>query len=365
MRRRTTSIAPQIIDEASEWFVTMREPSVTGEQRDGFAEWLRASPLHVRAYLDIARLWGDGAHVHADFPVGVDAESHAANVVTLHPSFPATAKGVGRDDVEPASKRRALRAWAGRAASFLLVCVLAGSAAWWYINRPPTYVAGIGEQRVITLDDGSTVRLNSRSKMTVGLTPALRQVTLLEGQALFEVAKDAARPFVVHSGDVTIRAVGTAFDVYRKPSGTVVTVVEGKVEVTTLRGGGGPLRHESSDSRSSYPLAAGEQAAVSPSGVIERQPKANIAAATSWLQQELVFDGQSLGAVVDEFNRYSRTPIVLSDPSLAELRINAVFHTTSPDSLLRFVTRYEGVEVERADGEIRISRRAQGESAAE
>lgn len=351
--RRDTSVAPQIIDEASGWFVAMREPSATGEQREAFAQWLRASPIHVRVYLDIVRLWGDGARIDPQFNVMADAPA-APNIVPLHGQT--SSSEPGREDVLAGSSRS--RLFAGRArlaASFVLVCLLAGAGTWWQINRPPTYVADIGEQRVITLEDGSTVRLNSRSKLSVALTPALRQVTLLQGQAMFEVAKDAARPFIVHSGDVTIRAVGTAFDVYRKSSGTVVTVVEGKVEVA----GSSPGAHVS------YPIAAGEQAAVSPAGEIERRAKPNIAAATSWLQQELVFDGQSLGTVVEEFNRYLRAPIVLSDPSLAALRINAVFHTTSPDSLLRFVTRFEGVEVERTDGEIRITRRAQTTNAAQ
>lgn len=103
-------------------------------------------------------------------------------------------------------------------------------------------------------------------------------------------------------------------------------------------------------------LGAGEQATIDRTGVAI-EPKANIAAATSWLHRELVFQGSPLSQVIQEFNRYSDTPIVLGDPSLGDLRINAVFHTTDPASLLRFLSQLEGVEVQRSTSEIKIARR--------
>jgi transmembrane sensor len=332
MSHARTSVAPQIIDQASEWFVAMREPSVSAEHREAFADWLRASPVHVGAYLEITRLWADSAGISPEFSADATA-AQADNVFPLRsePGHP------GASHKHPVSRRLAL------AASLLAACLL-GATAWWHFTRPPTYVADVGEQRIITLEDGSTVKLNSRSRFAVSMTPQQRQVDLLEGEALFEVTHNSSRPFIVTSGEVAIRAVGTQFDVNRKRSGTVVTVVEGRVQVT------GP-------SAGSIFLSAGEQATVGSRGMVARQSKANIGAVTSWLQQELVFEGEPLSAVIEEFNRYSRTPIVLSDPSLADLRINAVFHTTNPDSLLRFVTRFDGVEIERTDNEIRIHRK--------
>src|SRR5262249_16375553 len=104
-------------------------------------------------------------------------------------------------------------------------------------------------------------------------------------------------------------------------------------------------------------VSAGEQLRVGRNGAIPRAERTDTSAAISWLQQELRFDGQPLSDVLEEFNRYSHVPIVLSDAELGDLRVNAVFHTTNPGSLLRYVARLEGVQVERTDTEIRISRR--------
>src|SRR4029077_9414852 len=103
--------------------------------------------------------------------------------------------------------------------------VVIGGAVWWQAHRYPLYSTDIGERRSITLADGSTVDLNARSQLRVEFSKSERRVELLDGQALFQVAKDKQRPFIVHSGDATVRAVGTQFDVYRKDSGTTITVL--------------------------------------------------------------------------------------------------------------------------------------------
>lgn len=349
MSRNRTVNTPQIIDEASAWFVAMREPTASADAREAFALWLRASPAHVGAYLEMAHVWDDAAHLSTQLDVNIDAVAAVSNVVRLR-----EASTAARPTAQNLPRRLLV------AASLLLGCLL-GSLTWWQISRVPTYVAGVGEQRAITLEDGSTVRLNSRSKLSVRMSPQLRQIELLEGQALFEVTHDAARPFIVRSDNVAVRAVGTAFDVWRKKSGTIVTVIEGAVRVNRVEAGRPTSPAAAAVSGTSFAvpvqLSAGEQLTVTHSGQVEQRPNANVAAATSWLRHELVFDGEPLSAVLEEFNRYTRTPIVLTDDSLADLRISAVFHTTSPDTLMRYLARFESVEVEESDSEIRIFRR--------
>src|SRR5690606_41663155 len=204
------------------------------------------------------------------------------------------------------------------------------------------FATAVGEQRRVTLVDGSVVQMNAKSRFTVTFTDALRRVDLIEGQALFEVARDPVRPFVVHSGSAAVRAVGTRSDGYRRPSGTLVSVVQGRVAV--------------SGTEPEVLLGAGEQITVTHDGSLSRPEKPNVVAATSWLEQKLSFDGEPLAEVLAEFNRHTRTPIVLSDPSLSALRVNAVFQTTSPESLLRFIERFEGVPIERGGEAIRILR---------
>lgn len=339
MSRNRKNIAPQILDEAAEWFVTMREQDASAENRAAFAEWLRASPVHVGAYLEIAKLWTDASRI--DGNLGVDFEA-PDNVVPLR-ELPDASASQHRSSRDGSTRRRA-RLFAV-AASFVLAFV--GGATWLYLDRAPGYETDIGEQRTITLEDGSVVRLNSRSLLKVRFSQALREIDLVEGQALFEVAHDTHRPFTVRSGNSTIRAVGTQFDVNRRNTGTVVTVIEGRVKLDVPR------------SRTpSALLAAGDQIRIAAgTGTFERTAGANTAAAISWLQHELIFEGQPLTDVIEEFNRYTRKPIVLADPGLEDIRINAVFHSTNPESLLRFISRYDNVRVEQTEEEVRIFRR--------
>lgn len=334
------TIAPQIVDEASEWFVTMRDPDISAERRAAFVDWLRASPVHVGAYVDIARLWGDVSRIDGDLDIDLSS--------ALFPNVVSIKEGAARP-VRPNVASRAKRSrWLGLAASLALAVV--GGGIWFHLERVPTYATDVGEQRTITLEDGSTVKLNSRSEFKVRLSPQRREIELVAGQALFEVAHDPARPFVVTSGNSAIRAVGTQFDVNRKSSGTVVTVIEGRVRLDAVEA-------ESRTPPREVYLSAGEQMRIAVTGDMRRSANPNTTAAISWLQQELAFEGQSLSDVLEEFNRYTRTPIVLADPTLGDLRIDAVFHTTNPDSLLLFISRFDNVRVERTEDEIRILRK--------
>lgn len=365
-------MAPRILEEASVWFVAMREPRVTPDVHESFAEWLRASPLHVQAYLEIAALWGDAAHVGKEYlsgPASISDEADASGNVVALPTLHSRPPAPGEDEAAP---RRA-RLWL--AAAVLLVSVAAGAITWWHVQRVPTYQAGVGEQRVIVLEDGSVIRLNARSRVQVRMSQQLRLMDLLEGQVLVYVAKDRARPFVVRDGSVAVRAVGTAFDVNRRHSGTVVTVIEGRVLVDAwnARAHPGaepfvaqPAREQlpatqspgTASGRTAVALSAGDQLRIASDGVLERKTGVSVASATGWLEHTLTFDGETLSTVVEELNRYSRTPIVIADSSLAELRINAVLHSTNPESFLRFMRRLDGVEVTASDRQIRISRHA-------
>lgn len=395
-------IPDAIIDRASEWFLEMRETDVAEAERAAFTQWLRSSPAHVQAYLEVASLWGDAAQVSKELVVELDGA--ATNVVAFDKrefSAALLSSGVEQGNTRKSATRAPgtpFRTRIAVAATILLVIGL-GTAGWWQVTRAPTYVADVGEQRVITLADGSIIRLNSRSKVRVDLTPQQRNVELLAGQALFQVAKDHARPFIVQSGAVAVRAVGTQFDVYRRRTGTTVTVVEGRVAVTAaaralsasakkaaqapnlerstdpVGSGSQESAGEPSSARgdalaslhgrregakgadiSEVFLIAGQQAIVTPTGPVQLRYKANLAAATGWLQQELIFTGEPLSIVIDEFNRYSRKNILLDDPTLAELKINAVFNSTSPQSLLLFLNRLEGVKVNETQTEIHIAR---------
>jgi transmembrane sensor len=259
----------------------------------------------------------------------------------------------------------------------------------------------------LTLADGSTVDLNARSSIRVEFSNSERRIELLDGQALFQVAKDKERPFIVRSGDATVRAVGTQFDVYRKSSGTTITVLEGRVAVYSdvhqaQRSAARSFvpsaedapprpsqqaslpssrsRHDPSESRTlgssgaapAVPapppgltdpsggaavfLSAGEQVTVTPAAVPEPQ-HADLSAATAWMQQRrMIFDATKLSDVVQEFNLYNHRQLVIDSTELSGFRVSGVYSSTDPASLLRFLREQPGIRIIETDAEVRIAR---------
>ncbi|WP_129774478.1 FecR family protein [Peristeroidobacter soli] len=337
----------RIQEEAAEWLVTLRDGGGDAEERAEFAAWIAKSPAHVRAYLELSTVWTDAAALDAQRRVDIDALIASAelssNVVTLAgtPAAPSVP-----------SKPQARRiGWPQRLAACVAIVCISVAIVWWQGTQALTYTTGIGEQRLLTLSDGSRVELNARSRIRVRFSEQERLVELLEGQGMFQVAKNPLRPFIVHSGHTRVRAVGTQFDVYRRSSGTLVTVLEGKVEV---RAGSAGAVERSVDSVSS--LGAGEQVIVV-ADRINHPEGTNVAAATAWTQRQLVFDAATLAEVADEFNRYNLRQLVIRDAALKGFLISGVFSSTEPASLLSFLRQQPDFQVQETDTEIRISRR--------
>jgi transmembrane sensor len=237
------------------------------------------------------------------------------------------------------------------AACVVLLLMLTGIVGWLY--RGVTYATGIGEQRTIRLADNSVIDLNARSTIRVHFSQDARTVELIQGQALFHVAKDTHRPFVVRSDGMAVRAVGTEFDVYRKQTGMVVTVLEGRVAVT-------PTTHErnssAATSQTSAILSAGEQLTVTPVAAL-RPHRADITVATAWTQRRLVFEETPLAEVAEEFNRYSVRQLNIDDPELARRPISGIYSSSDPSSVIGFLRAQPGLQVTETEREIRVSRR--------
>jgi transmembrane sensor len=402
-----------ILEEASEWFVDFRVGDVDAAARERFDEWLRRSPEHIRAYMEIAKTYVELPARKLAGKLDVDAliaYAHSGeNVVsfdntdTARPSEPHSMAAetsqrepqVKRAGRTPRTRRRFLAA-----ASCALVLVIAG-AVWWQSERFPAYATDIGERRSLTLADGSTVDLNARSKLRVEFSGAERRVELLDGQALFQVAKDKDRPFIVRSGDATVRAVGTQFDVYHKAGGTTVTVLEGRVAVYSTAhvepnasGSAEPpsaspstagLPHASAQVQASGHssetplssghltsaphapgltdpsgsaaifLSAGEQVTVMPAQVLPAPAHADIAATTAWMQRRLIFDGSKLSDVVQEFNRYNRRQLVIEGAQVSDFHVSGVYSSTDPASLIRFLREQPGMRITEDENQVLIT----------
>jgi transmembrane sensor len=351
----------QIVNEASEWFVTLRFDSIEQATRDSFLSWLRISPEHVAAYLDVVALWSELEGVDREHERDVQALLAAArcdaNVVPLRGGARTAIGGskAARDRI-PTVRGIGARWRAGLAAAAACAAVTIGAVVWTH-TADPVYRTAVAEQRSIELPDGSTVLLNSRSRVRIRFTDTERNVDLVEGQALFKVAKDTQRPFVVHSGKVKARAVGTQFDVYRKHSETIVTVVEGRVAVKqdeptdSMLGNQQVGSDHSGAPMQAIVLAAGEQVTVARE--LSPPTKANVSAAIAWTERRLIFTSTPLSSVVEEFNRYSSTPLVI-DEGVADIPITAVFSTTNPKTLISFLDQQPELRVRQSGGLIHI-----------
>jgi transmembrane sensor len=386
----------QIYEEACEWFIECRAGDLDEATRCALDSWLRKSPEHLSAYLELAAIWNEGPLLDPEGKFDretliTQAALDRDNVIELSNSrgtessrydiaaraeptvSVSTAESVVRGQNPVHDQRRRLRR--RRFAAIAASTIFAVTAAILYLQTPraPTYATAIGEQRSLALTDGSSVQLNSRSKIVVRYSKQERRVELLQGQALFHVAKDAARPFIVKTGATLVRAVGTEFDVYQKRDGTVVTVVEGRVAILTDHfvalpdpGVSATAINAPHQSNLEFPtigpgqvgnimVAAGEQLTVTPK-VIQIAQHPNIASATAWTQRQLVFESASLADVADEFNRYNDRQLVVGDPRLETFHVSGVFSSTDPASLIRFLRARPELRIVETEFQIRIEK---------
>jgi len=359
------SIRDQIAAEADEWLLKLQAADPSQAHCEAFTDWLMQSPAHIEAYLAVSRAW----HVLAvpnqhqwstqALIFAAKGEVESGNVIPLRRMDRSRVLTEERPTRPAPSRRR----WFARVAAAGLLAV---AAAWLFQGYWPLasdIKTSVGEQRSVTLADGSVVFLNTNSDLRLHWTKSERRIDLLRGEARFQVAKNSARPFVVATQEATVRAVGTVFNIRTGEATTQVAVLEGRVEVNAIprlreendnptRGTGRPAAQTTPD----LLLAAGQRAAVTRRGV-EPNVGPPIERVAAWTERRLVFRGEPLSAVVAEFNRYRLQALIVDDPSLAEIRINGVFDLDDPASLVAYLRNFESVRVEqRGDGSEHLTR---------
>jgi transmembrane sensor len=334
----------EVMREAADWVVQLRSPDRPAHCEQSFAEWLRASPLHVREYLRAVEVWEGLAHPDAGggrTREDLVNEASDSNLV----EFPAAAP-------PPTAYRRGVR-WRRVGFAMALTAVFVLAYLGWKQTAVIKVTTGLGEQHSEVLPDHSIVELNTQSEIRVGFTAAERRVELVRGEAFFDVSKDPTRPFIVVTDLATAKAVGTRFSVYRAQSGTIVTVAEGRVLVRDKQA---PVDTDAGPSGPAdvVEVIPGTQAEAQPGRPVQMR-QANVERTFAWRERRLVFDGESLSRVVEEFNRYNSPPLVISDPRLREQRISGVFGANDPESLLDFLVKVDHIAVTRdANQTIRI-----------
>jgi transmembrane sensor len=330
-----SDVEMSIAEQAAHWWVVFHDGDASTDDHQGFREWVVRSPERVEAYLRIARLQQALKSPGLRWP-----ETPAAVLIRESIASPPDVTPLPFGRAESRSKTR--RRGTGSRTKFLVglaAALLISVGSVWFVWRPLQLHTQFGEQGSFLLEDGSRVTLNSASKIEVRLRKDRRLVSLLAGEALFEVAHDATRPFEVSAAGATLRAVGTQFDVDMRPTRTTVTVSEGRVAVLSVEGRRPP-------GTSMQTLGVADQLVITPAGPLVTQHGVNVAAALSWTQHKLIFEHRSVGDVAEEFNRYNRERIEIASTELRHQEITGAFASNDPASFLGFLSHIPGVRIQ-------------------
>lgn len=306
------------------------DPDFSPEQREALSIWLAERPEHQAEYAALQRIWAaagaiDPARLRQ---LAADPESRDAGG---HPAWAA----------RPPSQGPARRSHSLRATLYTATAALAVGLAWlgWHQHDASTQLATVagpvdtvggteyrtepGERKTVRLPDGTTVELNTRTRMVVRIaTTGPRSVDLLDGEAMFDVAHDASRPFVIQAGTGKVTVTGTRFDVRRGASRTDVAVESGSVIVQGL-----------GDGQSSR-LAAGLGTTVDARGAVAAPSPVDLTTALAWRTGKLVFNDAPLANVAAEVSRYRRQPVRIADDAAGALRVSSVFSADDTDGFL-------------------------------
>ena len=339
--------------EAAHWWAAMRSGDSSRTEREQFVDWLQASPDNLAEYLELADLWGKLGSVGKDADVEelITHARESSNVVEFAP-----------DIHEPPPVTPRSRKFYGAIASAACVLVVAIGTLILWTQHSDLITTEVGELRSISLADGSIITLNTRTSLRYAFGDSFRQVELIDGEALFDVARDLSRPFIVSAGESEIRALGTSFNVYKKSDvEATVTVLEGRVVVRAS----GMIVDEQSTSPSdrdkpSHPaqveLTQGERIHIHPKELLLPVTPVSPDRAAEWTARRITFENSPLRDVVAQFNRYSVSQLLVDDPDLADMRLNGVFEPHSQEDLLAYLRQVEGVNVRGVGNDWVISR---------
>jgi transmembrane sensor len=351
-------------EEAAAWLIKLDGDSpLAAEELAALREWLGRSPAHREQLRGFADFWGKlNVLTELAVPLGHAKGRTNRGLVGLRHAFPQ----FGRAVVMTAA----------------LVVGIGIAATFWlrpdsFVNSNGLYATAIGQQQSTTFPDGSVVLLNTNSQIKVDYNDAYRDIRLLQGEAHFTVAPNAARPFRVYAGHGRVEAVGTAFSVYLKGNTVDVTVTEGKVALASVnvpsRQSTQRLAQQEAPSGSDQSsgsvaildsglvetlgtLQAGESATIqgvfdadiaSTIEVIEMVEEQEMAKRQSWRDGVLTFAGDPLEVVVHEISRYTTISIEFSDPAVKATRIGGRFPIGETDAMFDALEANFGLRVTR------------------
>ncbi len=325
-------------DQACQWIVRLRAEDATDADREQFALWLAANPAHRQAMDAMLALWEDleilKFREHREHSEqATDGQGSDSNFATDTPAQP--------------GRRRWLGTGLALAASLVLAILLSPG-----LGLGPDvqeYRTRLGEQLAVTLPDGSTVKLNTSTRLLVNYSASERQLTLARGEAFFQVAHDTSRPFLVTAGNTEVRALGTAFNILLTDERSEITVTEGVVRVTELN---------APDTRpAQVELLYSDQRMLGNRSGLSSAESIQAANLLAWRDGKLVAHDMALGELVNELSRYHPNRIFIAEPDLTQTTVSGVFQLEDLDSILLALEHTVGVRsVTLDDGSVQLIR---------
>ncbi len=313
--------------KAAEWLIRREQPQWSQADQTALDGWLDESMSHKAAFWRLEHAWQMADRIGA---------FSARDIAT-----------------RPRRTGLPLKWWhaSAVAASLLLAIAFIGLHSRPTSSPQPNVAAfdtGIGGHRIVPLVDGSRIELNTATNLRALISKKRRDVWLDRGEAFFEVAHIEGSVFVVHAGPRLITVVGTQFSVRRDDDKVAVAVVDGRVRVEDTTPGA---------SSASIIVTPGDVAiGLGSSTMVISKPVAAVEDKLTWRDGRLVFDGTSLAEVADDFNRYNRQQLLISDPAVAAIRISGTFKASNVEAFVRLLKEAYGLKVELTpDGKLKIS----------
>lgn len=352
-----TAKASDIEAVAAAWLERREWANLDASAEHELEAWLSASTAHRVAYIRLVAAWERAERLKA-LGAGIPAGE-----VPPRESFgftrPRVSTGASHDEAPTTPSERLGEAMPGSArtrwqrygwgAAASVAVVLVGALWYEIVGKWQSYGTPVGTIAPVVLADGSRITLDSNTQVSVDLRSDRRIVQLDRGEALFDVAKDAARPLIVEVGDKHVTAVGTTFSVRRDSNEIHVWVVEGRVKVDAGR---------DFDQKRAIELDAGAEATTSQGRfVVDRPGLGEIERTLSWRDGFLVFHETPLAVAVEEFNRYRTQKIEIEDRSIDTIMIGGRFRCTDSDGFLELLQKGFPISVTRDATRVSLRRR--------
>lgn len=362
----------QTIEQAaSVWLIRRDSDAWTPADEVRLRAWLEASSLNRVAFWRLEMAWAEAARLKALGAGIVGDRPPPRGEWTLTPFFesrdqsgaaPGDEGAIEADTHflprEPPARPRRGFVFTGLVSVATLLLVVAVAAHYWLSRPANRYSTPVGGIASVPLKDGSRITLNTATEVQVALSGKERDIELARGEAFFDVAKDAKRPFVVNAGKKRVIAVGTQFSVLRDGNDVRVIVSEGTVRIEDRSQTPAPpvLPLTAAASADAVLLSAGSVAHAGADGVlVQQEPLTQIEAQLSWRSGFLMFRDQTLAAAAAEFNRYNERQIVIRDPIIAGLKIEGNFRATNVDAFIRLLESGFPIHATESDGQIVLS----------